>query len=410
MKREPERRRTLGWLTTWWHHSLTPAGRVLMALLLVCLPSLTSFDSGLLPLFSAAASLLLVVAVVGSIYRPALRVDAAMPERVMCASSCCLSLTVTNLRNRLSAVSALVWHDIPASWRDFSSELPLEQLGPRASRTISLKFHPERRGVYACPRPEAVSTFPWALFRFRQRRLPNGCPSTELCVYPRFQPLAQLPVDLASLGWQDPCRSIASRCGDSTEIWGNREYQPGMVVRQWDFASWARLGRPIVREYTATRDTRLLISVDCVVDSFEALGDSRQFEQRLSRVASICDVLLRERIEITWLILGSTVVSLRSDSLQRQYDRLWDALARAQPMRPDEPLPTSRLPTALLSESDTVLEFVGTRPPTAKSDMNRWGVGANRHQISDADLARWVRGVGPGESADAREVRPDVAS
>ena len=55
------------------------------------------------------------------------------------------------------------------------------------------------------------------------------------------------------------------RAGDSSEYLGSRDYQPGMRVRRWDYRSWARLGRPVVREYEEPQRKSIVLIVDTLV-------------------------------------------------------------------------------------------------------------------------------------------------
>ncbi len=50
--------------------------------------------------------------------------------------------------------------------------------------------------------------------------------------------------------------------GDALDYTGSREYQVGMPVRRWDFTSWARLGRPIVREFQSPSIQLVTLIVD----------------------------------------------------------------------------------------------------------------------------------------------------
>ena len=78
-----------------------------------------------------------------------------------------------------------------------------------------------------------------------------------------------------------------------------------MPVRRWDYASWARVGKPIVREYQSEQ-TRL---VSIFVDTFDSTNKSKRsderFESLLSLAASLTDELTEMQFTIEHLLLGS---------------------------------------------------------------------------------------------------------
>ncbi len=69
---------------------------------------------------------------------------------------------------------------------------------------------------------------------------------------------------------------------------GSREYQIGMPVRRWDFASWARLGKPAVREFAGHSDTLLVIVVDTSSPHHRFQLDEA-YESALSTAAGLID-------------------------------------------------------------------------------------------------------------------------
>ena len=56
--------------------------------------------------------------------------------------------------------------------------------------------------------------------------------------------------------------ALTSNIGESPEYIGNREYVPGEPVRRIDFRSWARLGKPVVREFQEEYYCRIALVLD----------------------------------------------------------------------------------------------------------------------------------------------------
>ena len=68
--------------------------------------------------------------------------------------------------------------------------------------------------------------------------------------------------------------------GDSWEYLGSREYQVGMPVRRWDYGAWARLGKPVVREFEEHSRSRACVLVDTAVLPEERSSSARRAASR----------------------------------------------------------------------------------------------------------------------------------
>lgn len=149
----------------------------------------------------------------------------------------------------------------PAALTDLGESHRLSWLGSGESADFSFFVGAERRGIHPVPGVTVESTFPFYLFRSTRRYQPTE----TIAITPRL--LSDDEDDqshrlLMSVGaWT---RRMLS--GDSMEYTGSREYQTGMPVRRWDFASWARLNRPIVREFSAPSVQEVTLIVDTSLD------------------------------------------------------------------------------------------------------------------------------------------------
>jgi uncharacterized protein (DUF58 family) len=76
----------------------------------------------------------------------------------------------------------------------------------------------------------------------------------------------------------------ASSIGDSRELFGLRDYQPGDSLRHIHWAAWARCGEPVVKEYRDELFSRRAL----VLDTCPAAGDDpARFETAVSVAASL---------------------------------------------------------------------------------------------------------------------------
>lgn len=185
--------------------------------------------------------------------------------------------------------------------------------GDRRSQPVRLVGH--GRGWHRLPDVIATSMFPFHLFRSTQRFRPT----TEIAITPRpltgdEDPIARGLMDTLG-GW-----TFRLTGGDTLDYTGSREYEVGMPVRRWDFVSWARLGRPIVQEFSAPSVQLVTILVDTSCDrrdSNEALrsrnarsdqaGDDALLERVLSLAATAVNELCRRRVRTRLFVTSESI-------------------------------------------------------------------------------------------------------
>ena len=307
-------------------NNLTLGGKVLVCALLFCLHGAISLESPLIQLFAALLGLLIVTLGVGYLFRPRLHILANAPSSVACDET--LELTVTLRHSRRRAFDLLVDLDgKPASWEVDPRPARVESLRPGEQVVVPLTARPTRRGAFALPPIRVTSTFPLNLFRFRHRVAPAG----QVIVTPSYRPIALFDI-LQRLGGSHAEQLTGTRAGGSEDYLGNREYLPGIAVRRWDYCSWARLGRPVVREYQNEGQ----VTATLVVDTYQHVvprEDVQQpkFEALLSLAAAVSDALARDACRVNTLIVGPEVVSPPGLSLLDQHEAILETLATARP-------------------------------------------------------------------------------
>ena len=168
--------------------------------------------------------------------------------------------------------------------------VPLASLTPHQWTPSPLWMVSSQRGIHALPPIQLRSTFPFCLFQSEQRATLDA----QIAVTPK--PLSE-DSDFNSQQFFDQVDRWAQSSfgGDRDDYAGSREYVVGMPVRRWDFRSWARLGRPIVREFQSpSRQVANLIvdtSLHAELDSKEAKD---LFERMLRHVATAVEVCNRD--------------------------------------------------------------------------------------------------------------------
>ncbi|SMP63214.1 Protein of unknown function DUF58 [Neorhodopirellula lusitana] len=153
--------------------------------------------------------------------------------------------------------------------------------------TPTLRF--SRRGKHALPAILVDSYFPFYLFRERQWVASDA----SIVVTPkrlfREQDSDWLELELTLKG-------LASQAaqGDQIHYIGSREYREGVPVRRWDFSSWARLGKPILREFSTPAAKSVRVVIDCVRPQSASPDSDVESSGRLSRWLQKCKPTSKE--------------------------------------------------------------------------------------------------------------------
>lgn len=346
----PRQRRPRWSLPGIWRYNLTPAGGLVVGgIVLSGLGAVTV----LIPVYQVFTGLLALFAVSGAAglaFRPRLKLSCILPQRTSAGQPVRGEIVVSN-RRRLPAF------DLSVGFRKLSPNLVhrdqdamLPQLRAGESAVFPLTLEPQRRGLYELPAVGAFSTFPFNLFRFGNSQQPM----LPLLVLPAFHPLTRIDVPLG-MRYQPGGIALTSHVGESPEYIGNREYIPGEPARRLDFRSWARLGRPVVREYQEEYYCRIALVLDTFVPrSRFQLGAKRagdalfpHFEAAVSLTASIADALSRGEYLIDLFAAGHELYVFRAGRHTAHFENVLEILACTEACRED---PFERLVSTLSEE------------------------------------------------------------
>jgi uncharacterized protein (DUF58 family) len=162
------------------------------------------------------------------------------------------------------------------------SENPIE-IGPAGELRCNIGFTPLRRGVIVLDNLRLLMPDPFGLFQSSHR---IKSPPSTVMVLPKRHPLppVELPGGAAfKIGSETSTNSI----GTSGEFVGLREYRPGDPLRQIHWKSWARTGRPIVKELEDTCYPRYGL----VLDTFIGGTADTAFEELVTVAASFASTI-----------------------------------------------------------------------------------------------------------------------
>lgn len=196
-------------------------------------------------------------------------------------------------------------------------------LGPGAQGNVTVEITPLRRGVIRLNDLRVLLPDPLSLF---QRCLVVTAPATTLTVLPRRHALP--PIELPGTArFQIGGDVTGNAIGNAGEFVGLRDYRQGDPLRQIHWKSWARTGRPIVKELEDTYYPHY----GMVLDTFPEEGSGAVFEDAVSVAASFAATIdTRESLLDLMFVKDQAHIVTAGRGLARA-EKLLEVLAAVEP-------------------------------------------------------------------------------
>ncbi len=387
-----------------WRARLSPGGKALTAILFFSLPALGAPDSPLAALFCATLALLAACAAANRFFRP--RLVSIKPIRIATTQCEPTSIVVTLKNDSIRSAFDMNVGPTPDGdrWGSLSGPQRIAVLEAQEEVRLGVSLQPRRRGVFQLPNVKVTSEFPLNLFRRSWKLEIQG----ELIAYPGYTRLESLASAFEAAGQAGERLSDSLLAGQSADYSGSREYQPGVSVRRWDYASWARVGSPAVREFGDDRQTQFAVVLDPYLRDVDDEGDLADLEAAISLAAAIADWLLEHDCRIAVLALGEKTIRSTGEGWG-QLDRILEALAGASPQADsDFDAFASQLP-ASVENAESVLYISTNWDARRQSLRNQLSDGqrpmecilVTREEFESQPGVRWHA---PREILDGREV------
>lgn len=306
-----------------WRYKLTPAGRFLFWSVLFTSAGLATVSIPVYQIFCVLFSAYFVVWLTNLMYRPKLEVKAHLPDRVTAGELITADIELTNTSFR-PAYDLMLWLiGLQSSIQFESAYSAIARLAPGQSGVIPLQIRPLQRGVYKLPDLRPHSTFPFNLMRSGSTRFPLK----PLIVMPQFHVLNSIDVPVGRR-YQPGGVALSSNIGESPEYIGNRDYVPGEPIRRLDFRSWARLARPVVREYQEEYYCRIALILDTWIPHRRIPKEGfPELEAAISLSASIADSLSATEYLIDIFAAGPELYVFRAGRQLAHFDNVLEILA-----------------------------------------------------------------------------------
>jgi uncharacterized protein (DUF58 family) len=175
-------------------------------------------------------------------------------------------------------------------------ETELPPLPPGGEAEVLVEVLPLRRGLlhftgFTVARPD-----PLGLFRAFSR---TAVPQTAL-ILPKRYPLPPIALP-GALRYQEGGVALAANIGRSEEFVALREYRHGDPLRHIHWRSWAKIGKPIVKEF----EDEFFVRHALVLDTFDEEPNSELLEEAVSVAASFACTILTQESLLDLLFVGN---------------------------------------------------------------------------------------------------------
>ncbi len=168
-------------------------------------------------------------------------------------------------------------------------------LAPGGTADVEIQLMPLRRGVLHFTNVTVARPDPFLLFRALQ---PVPLPGS-ITILPRRYPLPRLALP-GSTSYQQGGVSFASSIGESEEFVSLRDYRPGDPLRRLHWRSWAKVGRPVVKEF----QDEFFVRHALILDTFAGAEDAAVFEEAVSVAASFACTIDTQESLLDLLFIG----------------------------------------------------------------------------------------------------------
>ena len=201
----------------------------------------------------------------------------------------------------------------------------IDWLEPQESTMVKLIIRCKYRGIYDLPNLLIGTCFPSGLLRW-----PVRVGQTErLIVYPKFISQKDFVLPYKRV-YQPGGIAVSSNIGDSNEFLTTREYRRGDRLKDIHWASYAKTGKLIVKEYVDEYFIRIGLLLDTQLNKRQK---NELFETRISIAAGIADALAKKEYIIDLFAAGDVLHHFQMGRALAHLENLLEILACIEPNR-----------------------------------------------------------------------------
>ncbi len=206
-------------------------------------------------------------------------------------------------------------------------EIQIARLAGRETIEIPVSLVPKRRGWLRFQGATAGCPDLFGLVRTLNR----AAASDSILILPKRYPLSPLALPGARK-YQIGGIAMAASVGESDEFVALRDFRPGDPLRRIHWRSWAKSGKPIVKEYQDEYFVRHAL----ILDTFCEFAWSEQFEEAVSVAASFACALQTQDSLLDLLFAGPKAYCFTIGRGLAHTEQMLEILASVQPCQ-DQP-------------------------------------------------------------------------
>lgn len=201
---------------------------------------------------------------------------------------------------------------------------PLPALLPKSETEVRMELTPLRRGALHFTGTTVARPDPFGLFR---AMLTVPCPQTLLVLPKRYLlPPIALP---GTMKYHQGGVALASAVGQSDEFVALRDYRHGDPLRHVHWKSWARTGRPIVKEF----QDEFFVRHALILDTFIEPDDGEAFEEAVSVAASFACAIQSQESLLDLMFVGTEAYCFTAGRGLAHTDQMLEILASVRVCR-----------------------------------------------------------------------------
>lgn len=197
------------------------------------------------------------------------------------------------------------------------AEQSLPPIPPNDKSSITMTITPLRRGYIYFTSITFARPDPFGLFN----ALYTIDKPARLLVWPKRYQLNK-PILLSGPRKYQP-GSVGISTGDTEELISLGEYRPGVPLRHIHWKSFAKLGKPVVKEY----QEEFVVRHALILDTFTDQPNSDLFEEAVSIAATFADAPRSPEILLDLMFIGTQAYRFTSGRGLAQTDQLLEILA-----------------------------------------------------------------------------------
>ncbi|MBI5384314.1 MAG: DUF58 domain-containing protein [Verrucomicrobia bacterium] len=204
------------------------------------------------------------------------------------------------------------------------SEAPVPPLLPGQEAEVRLQLTPLRRGHVRFTGLTVARPDPLGLVKaFAKFPLPQS-----VLVLPRRYPLPPIALP-GTMKYQQGGVAMASSVGESEEFVSLRDYRQGDPLRHIHWRSWARVGKPVVKEF----QDEFFVRHALILDTFTDHPNSEVFEEAVSVAASFACTILTQESLLDLLFVGPEAYCFTSGRGLAHTEQILEILASVRVCR-----------------------------------------------------------------------------